>query len=467
MIPSPVGSPPDDIGALTHLAHSASEIGFGIAELAGLLDRIEFAAGQQAETMDRVEAMAGRIVEANGSVGHAIGTVSESCLDAEQQVESSVSDLRLAGERTRKIAGWVKLVGGKMAAVDSTLGDVKTSNSEIASIAKQVNILAINAKIEASRAGDAGRGFAVVADAINHLSQQTTQAAQSISDSIAALAGVITALRDEAEGISEQAGAIVRDAEQTDATLSEIAQGVQRSARSAEDVNRQVEEVGQVVAGFGPAFGGIVAGVRETSQGITDGRARVHGLVDLSEAIVQGSVQLGGEAADMRFITHSQDAASEIGLLFERAIEDGQISESELFNQTYRPVPGTDPQQVVAPFTRLTDRILPPIQEAALELDKSVVFCAAVDRNGYLPTHNRKFSHPQGRDPVWNAANCRNRRVFDDRVGLKAGQNTAPFLVQIYRRDMGGGQFVPMKDASAPIFVRGRHWGGLRLAYTV
>jgi methyl-accepting chemotaxis protein len=117
------------------------------------------------------------------------------------------------------------------------------------------------------------------------------------------------------------------------------------------------------------------------------------------------------------------------------------------------------------PFTALTDRLFPPVQEAALALSDRVVFCAAVDSRGYLPTHNRKFSHPQGQDPVWNASNCRNRRVFADRVGLKAGQNSAAFLLQVYRRDMGGGQFRIMMDVSAPITVRGRHWGGLRLAF--
>ncbi|RYI29166.1 MAG: methyl-accepting chemotaxis protein, partial [Acetobacteraceae bacterium] len=85
--------------------------------------------------------------------------------------------------------------------------------------------------------------------------------------------------------------------------------------------------------------------------------------------------------------------------------------------------------------------------------------------NGYLPTHNARFSRPQGHDPVWNAANCRNRRIFADRVGLKAGRNTAAFLLQVYRRDMGGGNFRIMIDVSAPIIVRGRPWGGLRLAY--
>ncbi|MEL7345506.1 MAG: methyl-accepting chemotaxis protein, partial [Pseudomonadota bacterium] len=54
---------------------------------------------------------------------------------------------------------------------------------------------------------------------------------------------------------------------------------------------------------------------------------------------------------------------------------------------------------------------------------------------------------------------------FNDRVGLKAGQNKAPFLLQVYRRDMGGGQMMMMQDLSAPITVGGRHWGGLRVAY--
>ena len=117
-------------------------------------------------------------------------------------------------------------------------------------------------------------------------------------------------------------------------------------------------------------------------------------------------------------------------------------------------------------FTQFTDRTLPDLQEEALKLSDRVVFCAAVDENGYLPTHNRKFSQPQRpSDPGWNAANCRNQRIFNDRVRLTAGQSKHPFALQAYRRDMGNGSFVMMKDVSAPIVVMGRHWGGLRLAY--
>jgi methyl-accepting chemotaxis protein len=160
-------------------------------------------------------------------------------------------------------------------------------------------------------------------------------------------------------------------------------------------------------------------------------------------------------------------AAAEISRQFEGAIDERATTIEDLFDENYRPIPGTDPQQFDSRMVVTADRVLPPILEGALEFNPKVVFCVLVDRNGYLPTHNAKFSKPQGADPVWNNANCRNRRMFNDRVGLAAGQNTKPFLVQTYPRDMGGGRTVMMLDISSPINVKGRHWGGLRIAYTL
>jgi methyl-accepting chemotaxis protein len=95
-----------------------------------------------------------------------------------------------------------------------------------------------------------------------------------------------------------------------------------------------------------------------------------------------------------------------------------------------------------------------------------MVFCIAVDRNGYVPVHNRRFSQPQRRgETAWNTANARNRRIFDDRAGIAAARSTRPFLVQAYNRDMGGGMMVMMREVDAPIRVFGRHWGGFRTAY--
>ncbi|MGO8078134.1 methyl-accepting chemotaxis protein, partial [Rhizobium leguminosarum] len=73
---------------------------------------------------------------------------------------------------------------------------------------------------------------------------------------------------------------------------------------------------------------------------------------------------------------------------FERAVEEGQIGLDALFDRRYRPIPGSDTAQMMAAFTELTDRLLPPIQEPVTSLDERIAFCAAIDENGYLPTHN-------------------------------------------------------------------------------
>ncbi|MBB5758514.1 methyl-accepting chemotaxis protein [Methylorubrum rhodinum] len=160
-------------------------------------------------------------------------------------------------------------------------------------------------------------------------------------------------------------------------------------------------------------------------------------------------------------------AAAEIAAAFEGAIRDGDLTEEALFDVAYQPVPGTDPQQHLTAAVPALERLLPPIQERLLRLDERLVFCVAVDHNGYLPVHNRKYSQPQRPgDRTWNDANSRSRRIFDDRAGLMAARNVEPFLVQSYARELGG-RTVMMQEVDSPIRIAGRHWGGLRMAYRV
>jgi methyl-accepting chemotaxis protein len=129
-------------------------------------------------------------------------------------------------------------------------------------------------------------------------------------------------------------------------------------------------------------------------------------------------------------------------------------------------VAGSQPQQHLTKFVPVAERLFPQVQEKLLAMSGKVVFCIAADRNGFIACHNRQYNQPQRPgDVAWNTAHCRNRRIFNDRTGLASGRNTRPFLLQTYRRDMGGGQYIVMKEAAAPITVGGRHWGGLRLAF--
>jgi methyl-accepting chemotaxis protein len=57
--------------------------------------------------------------------------------------------------------------------------------------------------------------------------------------------------------------------------------------------------------------------------------------------------------------------------------------------------------------------------------------------------------------------------MFQDKTGMAAAHNRTPLLIQSYRRDIGGGKYQLMVDASAPIMVKGRHWGALRVGYKI
>ncbi|MCC9620752.1 methyl-accepting chemotaxis protein [Thalassospira sp. MA62] len=170
-------------------------------------------------------------------------------------------------------------------------------------------------------------------------------------------------------------------------------------------------------------------------------------------------------AHDTKIAQLGATLANDLGKTLETGIRSGEITEDDLFNPRYEPIPGTDPKQFLTPYIPFTDRAFTPLQEAILEKDKHIVFAVGVDFNGYLPTHNKVYSHPQRPgETAWNMGNCRNRRIFDDRAGLMAGRNTKPHLLQTYFRDMGD-SVVFMKECDTPIMVNGNQWGNLRIGY--
>ncbi len=164
-------------------------------------------------------------------------------------------------------------------------------------------------------------------------------------------------------------------------------------------------------------------------------------------------------------IALAQRVAGEVGAAFAQALATGRLSEESLFDVDYRPIAGTDPLQHLTRAVPVLEDLLPGLIEPPLSADQRMVFCIAVDRNGYIPVHNQRVSQVQRPgEPTWNAANARNRRIFDDRAGITAARSMRPFTVQAYRREMGGHSVV-VREVDAPIRVAGRHWGGLRTAY--
>jgi len=166
------------------------------------------------------------------------------------------------------------------------------------------------------------------------------------------------------------------------------------------------------------------------------------------------------------FVTRAMEAGAALTRIFEDAVARGAISIEDMFDADYVEIPGTNPVQHRTKILDWADHALPPFQEAFLARDPRMVFCVMIDRNGYLPVHNKVYSHPQRADDVaWNTAHSRNRRIFNDQAGLAAGRNERSYLIQSYARDMGNGKTVMMREIDVPVRVNGRHWGGFRTAY--
>lgn len=447
---------------LQKLGAYADQTGRSIVNLSAFLQQIDADAGAQLDVVTTIAGQASALTRITREMTQGLETVASANARALKTVDGSLDALKHSASRSRQVATWVGDLEGVLATVEGTLAQVNRANHKIAVIAKQVNILAVNARIEAARAGDSGRGFAVVAEAINALSKETAGAASDVTGATQTLQTSIRDLRSDAQDMATSAHDVLKGSANADRALTQISENVRAAAADTQTLTASAMGVTDAVEQFAPAFDGLTSALSATAKGVHNANARAEEIVDISESAVQLSVELGADNADTVLIEIAQDRAAQISALFETAIASGQITANALFSSTYTPIRGSQPQQVKALFTNFTDRVLPAVQEPTLTLHPRIVFCAAIDRNGYLPTHNRAFSAPQSPDPIWNAAHCRNRRIFNDRVGLKSGKSTAPFLMQTYRRDMGG-EHVLMKDVSAPIVVQGRHWGGFRM----
>ena len=457
-----------DTAAIRDIAAEVGNLSVSLADASGAIEDVGTLMSRQVATLATLHDLSDALSSGNDAVRAAAGTALEATARAGETVAKGEARIALALDHVGTLADQAAHLGSRVEALTTTLSLVARAATEIDAIARTTNLLALNASIEAARAGAAGRGFMVVAQEVKQLSARTQEATTRIGDSLSRLGDEITALAQEGRSAATRASGLRRETGAIAEVMSEIDTAVRTIISRQDEINARTEDTAREVEATRQGISGIESGVGHAATHLNAARTRLSDLLGASERIVSATARLGVETIDTPFIDAACKAAADISAAFSDALATGQITRATLFDHRYAPIQGTDPQQLIAPFTALCDRLLPQIQEPLLAFSPRIVFCAAVDVNGYLPTHNRKFSAPQRPDdPVWNLANCRNRRIFADRVGLAAGRHTLPFLLQAYRRDMGGGQFALMKDVSAPIIVDGRHWGGLRLAYRV
>ena len=427
-----VAAQPDLDAAIRSISHQASTIGRESAEVRGLLDDTTRVSERG---MLALAALTTQVKDINGAQA-SISAVSTTGLGAVERVRVAVEG-----------------VGREVGAVVSTLRDVALAAESITQIALQTRLVAFNASVEAKRAGDAGRGFGVVADAVKDLAGKVESSSKEIMRTVGELDKRVDTLARQIRFDSSQAqqGEFHRALADVQGAVTSIIAAAGQSL--------------SICGGLDSQMAAISAEMGQTGRALGAAMKRSETLLDVSECLIELVAQCGIQTEDTPYIDAAVETASQIGSLLEDALQGGVISLANLFDEAYVPIPKTNPAQHTARFIGLADRLFPAVQEPLLSLSPKVVFCIAVDRNGYVATHNKKYNQPQRGDLAWDSANSRYRRIFNDRTGLASARNQRPFLLQTYRRDMGGGSFVVMKEVAAPITVNGRHWGGLRLAF--
>lgn len=435
VVSEPAAAQPDARTVVAALAGQASELGREAAEVRGVLDDTHKTATAQGVA---VQALA-------------------------QQVQQVVASQRAIADETAiglkavaQVTDAVQAVGSEVTGIVETLRQVSDAAGQITQIALQTRLVAFNASVEAKRAGEAGRGFGVVADAVKDLAGKVESSSKQIMGTVSQLDTRIAALSRE---ISRQDKAAGAETGAVHKALAAVEQGVHRiheASRTSRDVCGGLD--GQISA--------IESEMLRTTGAMASALGRTEVFLKVSENLIETVAECGIETTDTPYIRAAQQAAGQIATLLEDALRTATISAADLFDERYVPIPETNPAQHTTRFVAVADRLFPQVQERMLGLSEKVVYCIAVDRNGYVPCHNQQYNHAQRPgDVAWSTAHCRNRRIFNDRTGLASARNQRPFLLQTYRRDMGGGNFIVMKEAAAPITVNGRHWGGLRLAF--
>lgn len=228
-------------------------------QMVGLAQTLSDAAGRAGERSIAVAAASEEASTNVGTVAAASEEMSNSIAEVSERVGQTAS---MTNEAATGTAHGTQMVS-KLATSAQTIGDVI---SMISAIAEQTNLLALNATIEAARAGEAGKGFAVVASEVKSLAEQTSKATEQISVQITDMQGdteaVVTAIDKVGSMIEElnsASSSIAAAVEEQHSATQEIARNTQQAADGTREVSSNIVEVSSAVQETGTAATEVMA----------------------------------------------------------------------------------------------------------------------------------------------------------------------------------------------------------------
>lgn len=423
----------------TQQASGAAEQAAAVQQATTTSEEIAATAKQVSDNAGRVETLAGHAHAASSGGQQAVANAVSGMEHLKGQVLSIAEAMLQLGENSQKIGGIIDIID---------------------EISDQTNLLSLNAAIEAAGAGEAGKRFSIVANEVRRLADRTAEATNQVKALIMqiqqATNSTIMLTEEGTKGvdaasalvanISLALGKVTQAVEETTAAASDIKLMTQQQTTASEQMAETIAEVRDVATQ-------VAASSQETTHSLTELTSLAERLQDLVEENLL--VQAKGTV---------QSAAAEMARVLGEAIDSGKFTVTDIFDENYQLIPNTKPQKYHTRYDEFLDETIQAFEDSLLT-DSHVTYAVLVDRNGYLPTHNSRYCQPLTGDFETDKNGNRTKRIFNDKVGLTAARydnrDGKGYLQQIYERDTGE----KMWDVSAPVVVKGRHWGAFRIGY--
>jgi methyl-accepting chemotaxis protein len=248
-------------------------VGDIIATVSSASNELEASARGMTHTADSTEQLSARVAASSSDAQSNV----ESVAGATEELAASVREISRQVHDSNRIASeavdQAQKTDARISELSHAAGRIGDVLKLITAIAEQTNLLALNATIEAARAGEAGKGFAVVASEVKALAGQTAKAteeiASQISDMQMATADSVTAINEiggTIRKVSEIIGAISAAVEEQGAATAEIARNVQQAAHGTGEVVKNIGEVSRGASETGTAASQMLAATQSLAK---------------------------------------------------------------------------------------------------------------------------------------------------------------------------------------------------------